>query len=549
MDFSRFAAVPTQTVRVVAEDIDPDDLDNLGCNNQGSDLSCYDPMTQQALSGLAGFGSIGKKLKKAIKKPVNIIKRDLKKGATIVKRDLKKGATIVKRDLKKATKPLVRDFKKAGKLMKTDFKRAGAMFGGGKSKKKSAKDYAAVPVTTEEIIYQDENGNIITKEQYDALVAADSSAASDSATEYQDEAGNPISQEEYDAIMAQYAAEANSASEYPNNSYENESFEEDNSNAGPAIPFEDSNNEYEDLQPSYNEDESTAPIYNDGTEDEDDDTDNFIEAKYERVPGSEMYADYGVPVYQDYTASDYGNDSSFWNMWDFNAAPLEGLGALVDRKSGKSVFGIFKGILGGIMPQRIFVDRGGRMYRWNGAILQREGTLRGEGLSGWGSFRDKLRETSKKVAGYTTPSGAIYKYGIKRDKKTYKLFHATRRTVTPYALIAGAAVATVYTGGAATPALVGAIAAAGAQGYKDVKTHQMKEDAEDAQDKYDREQRQLAQQEQQNNALASMNEVEERYALEPEGGAAPGEIPGGDYANEYDGDGIIPDFFDIEDIA
>lgn len=559
MDYSRFAAVPVPTIaRVVEDDIGCENgvgcSNGVGCAVVNGDLSYYDPMTIEALQGIGGFGSkLKKKLKKAVKKPVEIVKKDFKKAATIVKKDFKKAATIVKRDFKKATKPLVRDFKKAGKLIKTDFKKAGAMFGGGSGgSKKPASDYAAVPPATEEIIYQDENGNVITKEQYDALMAADTGDV------YQDENGNIISKEEYDAIMAWYAQEDAQSqqsppfspygSDYATDSYEDQQFEEQDSNAGPAIDYYGSNAEYEDLEPTYNEDEDPAPVYDDGTPSYDFDL-PMVDENFVPVPGTEMFVDYGEPIYQDYSSSDYYNHSSFWNEWDYNAEDLEGLGSLIDRRSGRPLFAVSKTKLGKILSQRLFADKKGNMFRWNGAMIERVGTLSNAGLEGWGSFRDKLAKTAKKVAGTVTPSGIAYKYLVKKKPKVHKQFHKTKRTVTPYAAIAGAAVATVYTGGAATPALIAAIGAAAAQGYKDVRTHEMKEDAEDAQKKYDREQSRLAEEQAQQEAMAGMNEVEERYELEPEGGAAPGEIPGGDYANEYDGDGIFPDFFDIDGIV
>jgi len=56
--------------------------------------------------------------------------------------------------------------------------------------------------------YQDENGNSITKEQYDALMAQ---YAQSGGVQYQDENGNTITKEQYDALMAGYVAQDTSS--------------------------------------------------------------------------------------------------------------------------------------------------------------------------------------------------------------------------------------------------------------------------------------------------------------------------------------------------
>jgi len=61
----------------------------------------------------------------------------------------------------------------------------------------SKEEYDAAMAAPQQTVYQDEKGNVITKEQYDAAMAAPQ-------TVYQDEKGNVITKEQYDAAMAQY---------------------------------------------------------------------------------------------------------------------------------------------------------------------------------------------------------------------------------------------------------------------------------------------------------------------------------------------------------
>lgn len=201
-------------------------------------------------------------------------------------------------------------------------------------------------------------------------------------------------------------------------------------------------------------------------------------------------------------------------------------------------------------------DKQGMVYARNGGGLHKVGPLttlaralglgcadfgRDMGVQGLGGFLDflkKTEKTAKKVASYTTPSGFAASQFKKRDPHYYHQTTKVLKQVKPYALIAGGTALSVVSVGAASPAgaamIAGGVASLGAQGYSDIAQHEAEKDLERAIER-DREAE----------AIASTNVIQDTQYLDPQGGPAAGEIPGGDWPWEYPGDGVWADFLDL----
>lgn len=285
-------------------------------------------------------------------------------------------------------------------------------------------------------------------------------------------------------------------------------------------------------------------------------------------------ASYGNSQPGSFAPSSYGDAFGYDVDWG-----MEGLGAVVDRQTRQrlvvaprslmrpSTYGwIFAPPKNSAAKQRtpipIIADRRGNAFIKNGGSLHRIGSIDdlagGEGLgcamfardvrasaqrvtdtglSGWGDFKKKLEKGAKKVATYTTPSGFAYSQ-VKKRPKLYKEYRKVAVTAKPYVMIAGGTALSVVSLGAASPAgaamIASGVVALGAQAYGDVKTRE----AEKALDKAIEQDRIQA-------AIASTDVINETQRLQPSGGAAPGEIPGGDFPWEFPGDGVAADFLDL----
>lgn len=603
-------------------------------------MAGYDPIAEAigcACTGEDGLaGKFSKKFKGALKKPITIlkkpvtmVKKDLKKVANVVKRDVKKVAKQAKRDAINFHKPLVRDFKKAAKLMKTDFSRAGAMF----KRNKGGGDGG----TVEEMIYQDENGNVITKEQYDALMAQQEQ------TVYKDENGNVITKEQYDALMAQQDQEffvtppemaQGDQDNTPSPTYSMDQVAEEmlqqefDERTVPAVTYETHAGEtrgFDDFaaipldafdtwnydpthgrqaQDAFDVDlfaatelpehirEQTLDVYA-GQQTSGNDlimTANEPSAPYtgdELVLGFEADGDEQRDLSPDYRP-DFQETFATDDGWE-----EEGLGQLLFRPNkaihGKPTPAVLAhrpmrptnrpSSYGYFLPDpqrrphKLLADKRGNVFMRNGGELHRLGSvdaLCGEpgegmhtftrdmtgvsgfgrrrprrrahrgiypGVGGWGDFMKKAEKTSKKVASYTTPSGFAYSQ-LKKKPKLYKEYRVVAKQTTPYLLIAGGTALSVVTLGAGSAAGVAAIAAGvaelGAQGYADhaERKAQKSLDAQIEQDRI-------------NEAILSNNVITESPNLQMSYGPAAGEIPGGDWPNEYPGDGVYADFMDL----
>lgn len=206
-------------------------------------------------------------------------------------------------------------------------------------------------------------------------------------------------------------------------------------------------------------------------------------------------------------------------------------------------------------------DKKGVVYATNGSSLHRVGpldklakalglgcadfgrdmgTTGANGLGGFLDFLKKAEDKAKKVSSYITPSGFAAAHFKKHNERRYKQTTGVLRQAKPYALIAGGTALTVLSVGAASPAgvamIAGGVASLGAQAYSDVATHEAEKDLEAA-----------IQRDREAAAIASTNVIDETEGLQPTGGPAAGEIPGGDWPWEYPGDGVWADFLDLTD--
>lgn len=165
----------------------------------------------------------------------------------------------------------------------------------------------------------------------------------------------------------------------------------------------------------------------------------------------------------------------------------------------------------------------------------------------WGS---KAHDRITRVMSKVDPSFAAYKY-VKSRQPLWSRYRRIWGYSAPYVMIAGAAVATVYTGGAAAPALAAAVASAGTTAYATETNNRRRDQAMRDQERLD------MMQGSPDSAESAAIRDSARLVDDPAGtshlqagsGAAPGELPGGDSSNEYAGDGVNTDFLDILDIT
>lgn len=304
----------------------------------------------------------------------------------------------------------------------------------------------------------------------------------------------------------------------------------------------------------------------------------FYEEEADQSGGGYGYAEPGHGAASNYA---YAFDpSEYDDNWG-----LEGLGAVVNRTTKKkmvlgnkaamrmSSYGYFLPVPGN-KPMPILADRQGSIYVANGGGMHRLGCIddlagvagygramfsrkvrakpkgkpnrstfggykKNTGLNGWGDFFKKAEKVSKKVASRTTPSGFLYER-MKKNPKLYREYRTVAKQAMPYVMIAGGTALSVVSVGAASPAgaamIAGGVASLGAQAYGDVKM-------DHAEKKLDRQ----IEEDRTNEALASMNVIEDTQNLQPTSGPSAGEIPGGDWPWQYPGDGVVADFLDLAD--
>lgn len=206
-------------------------------------------------------------------------------------------------------------------------------------------------------------------------------------------------------------------------------------------------------------------------------------------------------------------------------------------------------------PTVFKADKRGMVYAKNGGSLHRVGPLNklakalglgcadfgrdmGDGLGGFLDFLKKSEKVAKKVSSYTTPSGFAASQFKKRHRKQYKETTKVLGHAKPYIMIAGGTALTVASVGALSPAgvamIAGGVASLGAQAYGDIATREAEKDLDKA---IERDRLQAA--------IDSNSVIDDSQRLQPRGGPAAGEIPGGDWPWQYAGDGIWADFLNL----
>jgi hypothetical protein len=546
---------------------------------------------------------VTKKVTSVAKKPVQLVKRDVKKVAAQAKRDVKNATKPLVRDFRKAGALVKADFTRGAAAMKRDFQGAGALFGGGK--KKPSKQMQSTGGT----IYLDENGNQITEAQYNALMAQyeQEYAGYDPSAAYGADQSNVDSPTySMDQVAADYFAQQQ---EEPGGSgfddmdvlAYSQSFADDTGFADGTVPY--TGDYLWDMPTGYDYDPLAAFYLPQDIQDQTFDVygasmtdgDNLIMPAGE--PSTPFSADELWIGYEDPDAwsrggkwspepsgHGYGNPyeggmrmPGYWQDyggfdWDWQN---DGLGDLVLKPGAHknvspavlsmlrsqekpNTYGYFlRNQPGKTSPPIIFkADKKGMVYAKNGGSLHRVGPLaklakalglgcadfgRDMGVSGLGGFLDFLKKSekvAKKVASYTTPSGYAAAHFKKHDRKHYKQTTKVLGQAKPYALIAGGTALTVLSVGAASPAgvamIAGGVASLGAQAYSDVATYEAEKDLEAAIER-DR----IAA------AIDSTDVINQTQRLNPQGGPAAGEIPGGDWPWEYAGDGVWADFLNL----
>lgn len=564
-------------------------------------IGCVNGSFQE--QGLAGFGS---KLKKAVKKKTKKLISVAKKPLQVVKRDVKKVAAQVKRDVKNVTKPVVRDFTKAAKLVKTDFSRAGSLFGGKKKAPSKQMQSTGGTIYLDENgneITQAQYDALMA--QYNAeYYQTPGFVPEDPNTTFGADQFNTDSPTfTMDQVAADYFGQSQ---EEPGGSGFNDmdvlaysqGYADETGFADGTVPYTGS--DLWEMPTGYDYDPLAAFYLPQDVQE-----DTFDVYGGDMTSGNSMIMPVGDPStpfsadelwigYDDPDAwsrggawspepsgHGYGNPyeggmqmPGYWENyggfdWDWQN---DGLGDLVlkpgaHRNASPAVVSMLKSQMkpntyGYFMrPERIKpttfqADKKGMVYARNGGTMHRVGPLtkfaralglgcadfgRDMGVSGLGGFLDFLKKsekTAKKVAQYTTPSGYAAAHFKKHDRKHYKETTKALNVAKPYALIAGGTALTVLSVGAASPAgvamIAGGVASLGAQAYSDVATREAEKDL-DAAIERDR----VAA------AIDSTDVINQTQYLNPQGGPAAGEIPGGDWPWEYAGDGVWADFLNL----
>ncbi len=273
------------------------------------------------------------------------------------------------------------------------------------------------------------------------------------------------------------------------------------------------------------------------------------------------YQDYdesGEPMFDPYynrQGQPSGYNGNTIAYFDGSAAPMSGLGFLTSRASGRPlVVATHKHVQGRspivnrrpyVQVKPIMADKVGNLFHYDGAQLKGLGHVddlagqAGLGFSlfgrSWGTIAKTVIKREKAAHNLFDPVAVAYKWTTKHPKY-YAKWRRNEKIVTPYVAIAGAAVATVYTGGAAAPTIAVAVADLAAQGAKDYEKNVAARKARAAQEGYDAEQE----------ALNSTQDPNNRGSLPISNGPATGEMTGGDQPNQYGGDGVDADFLNLE---
>ena len=427
--------------------------------------------------------------KKAFQQFTAPVKKTVTKVTAAPKKFVARGESLMLKPFQAANKVIKQQVSKVANIIKTEtYEKPKAVFG---RKKGGDNGPAAAVDNSGNVVYQDENGNVITKAQYDAQMSAS----------YQ--TPGIVSDPAPAAAPADFTAdEATGGSVYDNMQTDSGgTFDSANTFDSPATQaaIDASSNDQNwrtnqgDGFVSSNFD--SAPGYNSGSSDGVSD-DGVITSN-----GVSWWQDTdGTWYWFDETAQDWVQDEPDGTYVAEVASPMDAsegdvqfdgsneLGHLYDRRSGRPLAVVTRrGRGASINPLK--VDGKGRVFASNGRKQRQVGTVdlmakaegqAGLGFSIFGRSFSKFSDFAKDVASKATPSGAIYKMVKRRSPSKTTEFHKTVKTATPYAAIAAGTIITIGSIGLASPAgvalIAGGVAEAAAQGYSDVKTHQAAKD-------------------------------------------------------------------------
>lgn len=541
-----------------------------------------------------------------VKKATAQVQRNVQNVTKPLVRDFRKAGAIVKRDFTKAAKLVKTDFTRGAAAMQRDFKGAGALFGG-KKKGKPSKQMQSTGGT----IYLDENGNEITEAQYHALMAqyqAEYGMSPGFVPEGAVQSDVDTPTYSMDQVYADWFAQQQNTPvqdgqpELDVLAYA-QPYADETGFADGTVPY--TGGQLWDMPTGYDFDplaafylpqdvqrdtwdayaasmtsgdslimpagEPSTPFSADELWIGYEDPDAWARgASWTPEPSGHGYGNptgYGDGVPMPGYWQDYGGFDWDWTndgLGDLvikpgahkNASPA--VLSMIRSQEKPNTYGYFLRSPTARTPVTFKADKRGMVYAKNGGSLHRVGPLtkfaqvlglgcadfgRDMGVSGLGGFMDFLKKsekTAKKVASYTTPSGFAAAQFKKRDPKLYKETTNVLRVAKPYAMIVGGTALTVLSVGAASPAgvamIAGGVASLGAQAYGDVAAREAEKDLDKAIER-DR----LAA------ALNSTDVINQTQHLQPSGGPAAGEIPGGDWPWEYAGDGVWADFLNLTD--
>lgn len=392
-------------------------------------------------------------VKKVAAKAVQQVKKDIK---TVEKIAIKQPISA----LQAATKTIQEQVSKAANVIKTEtYLKPKALFSGSKS---SAPE-AYQDTGSGAIVYQDADGNVITKEEYDRQMA-EYNQTPGIMRDYQDADGNLITKEEYDRQMALYNADAATGGSV---------YDDMTTDAGGTVDsgdgivvsdgvswWQDTDGTwywFDDQSQNWVQEQVTGSTNNSATAVSADDQnwrdrygDGFITSGFNSDSSYDsgstastgtsdgIIYDNGVTWWQeaDGTWFWFDDQSQQWMLdepdgtfvaevssptnaswWDALFDGSNMLGNLYDRRNGRPLAVVTKR-RGGASINPLKVDGKGRVFASNGRKHRQVGTVEqmaaaegqaGLGFSLFGKTFAKFSDFAKDVASKATPSGAIYK--------------------------------------------------------------------------------------------------------------------------------------------
>lgn len=525
------------------------DVSGLGCDNlSGNNSSDHDAGGDDEPTYVAGLGFSLKKAVSKITKPISKVlapvtaplAKVVDKIVAPLPKPLQKIAKVaISASIAPAIGPMAGP---ATPIFMKDIASGGAnisnplshIFGGGGSSGGSNGPLipagATVQVAPPPTIYEDANGNIITQDQYNQLIAQ-ANMSQYGTPDYTLNSGGDASSTAMNAV---------DASQLDSSDYDLTSYDDGSNYFDQSQDFSGSG--YGSTGPNYTDPASlTADQLQQGlvTGDGYDTVPDYDTLMAQNAQGVDTlqtsdavladqyspygvdqstFVGYGVPYGPQPASVPYGFDSSNGYQYASVAAPAyangyndpgsygsdvddsgysdfpdnyvrwdggDALGDLYDRRTNRSMYIVNRSPGKKPVATPIKADGKGNLYAWKGTQRHFLGCVDGlcgvEGLGfelfgrTYGQLRNNVDTTAKDIASKISPSAATYKY-VKQSHPA--LFHKYRKTqvkAAPYELIAGGTALSVVTLGTGSAAGAVAIAAGAAelaaQGYHDYEQH------------------------------------------------------------------------------